>query len=421
MGSSPVARFVSVTRARKPSGGLVVGAIVDRARRLKSKIPRLAVDRLGIPPAWTGYRYWGRESLPALAARNEREEAIEVVHAEGVHHGPLPMNVGDRSTLPDDRGWWGFSFQDVPARRNDPTLIATLPDCRVAHFRQPPGHRFADDYYVGILNEDRRSVELREIRFRERHAEILRAGVATERISRATWVIERVFHNYSHWLSAHLPKFILLAERGELGDVLLPPDLPSVHRASLRMLGFPPEDFRTYDPAAVQAVEELIVLSTDRFRPELVRKVRNTLWGEEAPDPRRRIFISRQNVKRRRLLNEDQIWRILQPLGFERVVMEELPFEAQAELMRETRILVGSHGAGLTNMIFCPPGTQVLEIADLSFPNPNFYALASGLDHDYWLAEGKPVGQGHPLVLDMVADAEGVRESVLALLENAGG
>ena len=159
---------------------------------------------------------------------------------------------------------------------------------------------------------------------------------------------------------------------------------------------------------------------TDRFRPELVRKVRDAVWQEEAPAPRRRIFISRQKVKRRRLLNEEQIWRILEPLGFERVLMEELPFEAQVELMKDTRVLVGSHGAGLTNMIFCAPETQVLEIADLSFPNPNFYALASGLGHDYWLAEGEPVGEGHPLVLDMVADEEAVRNLVLAMLEHSG-
>ncbi|MEX2531234.1 MAG: glycosyltransferase family 61 protein [Gemmatimonadota bacterium] len=398
----------------------MVHVLAHRARRLKSKIPRIAVERLGVPPGWMGYRYWGRETLPDYADRRSHANPVEVVHAERIHHGALPMNVDDRSTLPDDRGWWGFSFQDVPARRNDPTLIATVPDCLVAHYRQPPGHRSPGDYYVGILNKDRRSVELREVRFRERHADVLRSGAPTERLSRATWVIERVFHNYSHWLSAHLPKFLLLQERDELGDVLLPPDLPTFARASLRILGFPSEDFRTFDPTAVQRVDELTVLDTDRFRPELVRKVRDAVWEGEVPAPRRRIFISRQKVDRRRLLNEEQMWRLLEPLGFERVVMEELPFEAQVELMKDTRVLVGSHGAGLTNMIFCAPGTQVLEIADLSFPNPNFYALASGLGHDYWLAEGDPVGEGHPLILDMVADEEAVRDVVLAILAQAG-
>ena len=398
----------------------MVHALAHRARQLKSEIPRLAVERLGVPPRWMGYRYWGQETLPAYAARKGRPGAVEVVHAEQVHHGPLPVNVEDRASLPDDRGWWGFSFQDVPARRSDPTLIATLPNCRVAHFRQPPGHRFAGDYHVGILNEDHRSVELREVRFREPHADILRSGAATERISRATWVIERVFHNYSHWLAAHLPKFLLLAERSALGDVLLPPDLPAAQKSSLRMLGFPPEDFRTYDPTAVQRVDELTVLGTDRFRPELVRRVQAAIWKGDVPDPRRRIFISREKVKRRRLLNEDRIWRVLEPLGFERILMEELSFEAQVELMKETRVLVGPHGAGLTNMIFCAPGTLVLEIADLGFPNPNFYALASGLGHEYWLSEAKSVGEGHPLILDMVADEDAVHSLVRVMLERAG-
>jgi hypothetical protein len=396
-----------------------VTELVSRTIRLKSRIPRIAVDHLGVPPAWLGYRHWGRETVPEYVERTGRHGSLEIVHPPRIHPASLPGNVDSAEALPGDRGWWGFSFRDVPKRANDSTFIATLPDCLLAHYRLPPDHLYAGDYYVGILNDSRRSVELREIRFREPHADVLRNGARVERIPKATWVIERVFHNYSHWLGAHLPKFLLLRERGGLDDVLLPPDLPPAQRASLVRLGFDVEAFRTYDPAAVQQVDELTVLGTDRFRPELVSSVRDAIWEGHSPAPRRRVFISRARAQRRRLLNEDRIWQILEPLGFERVLMEDLSLDAQVDLMMDTRVLVGSHGAGLTNMIFCAPGTQVLEIADLSFPNPNFYAMASGLGHEYWLAEGDPVGEGHPLFLDMVGREDEIRQTLRLLLDRA--
>ncbi len=134
-------------------------------------------------------------------------------------------------------------------------------------------------------------------------------------------------------------------------------------------------------------VDRLTLLVTDRFRPELIRLVPEAYGSRERPAPHRRVFISRARAARRQLLNEDEIRRVLEPAGFERVLMEELPFAGQVALMRETAVLVAPHGAGLTNMIFCPPGAHVVEFADLSFPNPNFYALASALGHQVLAGE----------------------------------
>lgn len=387
----------------------MIGTLMARARATKSRIPRIAVERFGVPPAWLDYRYLQRETVSECAERTGLGDALRIVHPAATHEAPLPRNIPERDSLPDDRGWWGFSFRDVPERANDPTLIATLPDCTVAHYREPPDHRFADDYYVGILNSDQRSLELREIRFRPRHAEALLARPRIERIDRATLVTERVYHNYSHWLTAHLPKFVLLRDRGELDDVLLPPSLPVNHRQSLRMLGIEPDDFRTFDPDAVQRIGQLTLLATDRFRPELVRSVRDSIWKGATASPRRKVYISRAGAARRKLLNEDEIWPLFAAHGFERVRMEELSFEAQVELMMDTRILAAPHGAGLTNMIFCAAGTQVIEIADLGFPNPNFYALASALGHPYWLVPANSTGNGHPLTHDLRVDPARIR------------
>jgi capsular polysaccharide biosynthesis protein len=78
--------------------------------------------------------------------------------------------------------------------------------------------------------------------------------------------------------------------------------------------------------------------------------------------------------------------------------------------MQETRVLFAPHGAGLTNMMFCHEGTHVVEIADLGFPNPNFYALACAMGLPYWLLAGDGLGDVHPLEKDLRVEPRLVEE-----------
>ncbi len=369
-------------------------------RRLRAGAERI------VPPAWGGYRWVRRETVREhLRRRGDAGGTIEAVHPPDVAHHPLPVGVASRDELPADAGWWGYSFRDVPARRSGETFVATLPDVRVVCYRDPDRD---DDFFPALLADDDRALDLRELRFRPRHAEVLRrSGPPVER-ERATWVLERVYHNHSHWITAHLPKIVLLRDRGQLDDVLLPPpaDRTATMDGSLRMLGLDPDRFGTFDPTRPLRVGSLTVIGSDRFRPELLRMVQAAFAPPAAPPPGRRVFISRQGAGRRRLVNEDEVWPILAGAGFERVRMEELTFDEQVGLMRSTAVLVAPHGAGLTNVMFCSsaPGIDVVEIADLGFPNPNFYALTAALGHRYHLVGGEAVGAGHPLDRDLRVD-----------------
>ncbi len=57
----------------------------------------------------------------------------------------------------------------------------------------------------------------------------------------------------------------------------------------------------------------------------------------------------------------------------------------QASCLASAEIVVAPHGAGLTNLVFCNPGTKVIEIFSPSYL-PNCYWILSnvcGLDHYY--------------------------------------
>lgn len=382
-------------RARRAGG---------RAYRHLQRLPAHAAER-GVPPSWMGYRWVAEEAVADYAARCGAEASYETLQPEAIAENPLPRNVAERDDLPSERGWWGYSFYDVPARRSGETFIATVPDCRIVSFVQPK----KNNYYPCILNRDDRALRLREMPFRAGHRDAIRRASKPQRFEKATWILERVYHNHSHWLTAHLPKICLLKDRGALSEVLLPERRNAVIDSSLRMLGLDPEAFPTFDAERPLEVGELTVLGTDRFRPELLRSVRRAISGEGNPERNRRVFISRAKSKGRQLLDEEEIWPLLEDAGFDRVFMEDLGFAEQVELMQRTEILLAPHGAGLTNMMLCPPGTQVVELADLSFPNPNFYAVASAMGHDYWLVPSQGVGEVHPLEQDLKVGREPIR------------
>ena len=412
------------------------GSVIRRAAR---RLRRRTIERGGSPATLDWHLVPRRTVAQAVAAYAGRGAERRVVHEAAVANHPLPRNVEARDRLPDDAGWWGYSFRDVPQRPSGETAISTLPRCRIVQYRDPAQ---GDDYYPAILTADGHALDLRELRFRARHAAVMRGeggqvdrdprsmnvgfedrGGQVQQLGAVTWVVERVYDNHSHWLTAHLPKLLLLRQRGELGRVVLPERRTAAMDDTLRLAGIDPAAFATFGDASVLEAESLTLLETDRFRPELLRLVPEAFGVNEAPPPTRRVYISRSRAGRRKLVNEEALWPLFEAAGFERVWMERLSLDDQVTLMKQTAVLAGPHGAGLTNMLFCPAGCRVLEIADLSFPNPNFYAIAAAMGHAYWVLDSESVGGGHPLEKDMhvePAAVAAVLEQVVGDVEGGG-
>jgi capsular polysaccharide biosynthesis protein len=377
--------------------------------RCKSKLGRLLRGPAGREyprMSLDGYRQW----------REQRGRPLEVqtLHPADRSNLPLPRNVDRPEQLPDDAGWWGYAMRDVPRRANTATCLVTLQHAMVLGYRDPDND---GDYVPAILTEDGVALDLPQIRFRPPHRRMLQ-NREPQRLDRATWIIERVFHNHSHWLTAHLPKLLLLRDRPELADVVLPAaeQRPATLDESLRLAGLEPDRFPTYALDRPLHVDRLTVVGSDRFRPQLLRSVAEAFDATDNVVPTKRVYVSRERATRRRLLNEAEVWRLFEARGFEKVLMEDLSFAEQVRLMNQTMVLAGPHGAGLTNMIFLPTGGHLLEMADLGFPNPNFYATAAGLGHHYWLFPAESVGDTHPLEKDLRADVDRLAETLDQML-----
>lgn len=76
----------------------------------------------------------------------------------------------------------------------------------------------------------------------------------------------------------------------------------------------------------------------------------------------KRLLVSRLDARIRRLLNEEALFSLLKPYGFERICPGQLSHAEQVRIFGEAEFIVGAHGAGLTNIMFMPSQAAVVEI-----------------------------------------------------------
>jgi len=91
----------------------------------------------------------------------------------------------------------------------------------------------------------------------------------------------------------------------------------------------------------------------------------------------RKLYISRRDSQSRVLVNEREIQAVAESVGCTSVVLSELTFQEQVRLFAEASLIVAPHGAGLTNIGFCRPGTTLCELHMDSYVHWSFRRLAA--------------------------------------------
>lgn len=126
---------------------------------------------------------------------------------------------------------------------------------------------------------------------------------------------------------------------------------------------------------------------------------------------KRRLYISRQDAEKRRIVNEDAVMGLLSTYGFERVELARIPLLDQMSLFRNAEAIVAPHGAGLSHSVFCDPNTPLLECFAPSFVNPCYFHVASqiGLNYAYLFGEQE---QNDAIDPDFVVDLAKIQASL---------
>ena len=232
-------------------------------------------------------------------------------------------------------------------------------------------------------------------------------------------------HNYYHWLLEAIPRLDLYERSGLPIDRYYAPIHSRFQRETLALLGIPREQIVPATRRTHLAPARLVVSSfhgslsrvkTDFLFRRLTAHV--GLWAGPSP----RIFISRGSRGVRSIVNERELLRVLRPLGFVRCRLETMPLAEQVALFHRAECVVGPHGAGLTNLTFCRPGTKVVELGTPYRPWTCFYEIAHHRGLDYHLHMASPTRVRHFTPQTAVGDSDlrvdpaGLRDVVESLL-----
>lgn len=177
---------------------------------------------------------------------------------------------------------------------------------------------------------------------------------------------------YGHWLVESVARALLFRPFDDGSVMYLCPQMEPWQREALALVGVPEERILILSPRhRLTRFREVFAISRGMSKlPMLIPGALSALAALAPPvTRRRRLYISRAQVQRRRISNEADLVEALERHGFETIHPQMLPISKQIELFSEAEAVVGSFGSGLTNLIFSPPGTLVIELQpeDLDF------------------------------------------------------
>ena len=196
-------------------------------------------------------------------------------------------------------------------------------------------------------------------------------------------------NNYWHWLFDVLPRFGLCSRTINLNEIdyfLLPSLLKKFQRETLDCLNIPKhkrissEKFRHIKAKELIMTDHPLVTSGNATKDNLNIPNWIILWLKDNflnPDIiinkkiKNKIYMDRgdtisNHLPQRLISNEDEIKKYLLKNNFIFVKLHETKFREQINLFHNAECIVGLHGAGFVNVVFCKPGTKIIELRSLN-------------------------------------------------------
>ncbi len=204
--------------------------------------------------------------------------------------------------------------------------------------------------------------------------------------------------NYYHWMTEILPRLALLEQAAIDYDFLYVPKLQyQFQKDTLKLLGV------DYEKIIEGVSNTHIQPTTVIFPSQVARSCITPAWVVEflqkrflqsyqVKNGKKRIFISRGNAAIRRILNEDAIFEIIKPFGFEKVLMEKMSVIEQAQLAHEAEFIIGTHGAGMTNIVFARPNTTIIELFQEHL-DQTFFDLSTTMNLTYYCIKTERISE----------------------------
>jgi hypothetical protein len=215
--------------------------------------------------------------------------------------------------------------------------------------------------------------------------------------------------NLSHFMLDQVTRLACYAQAGLRLDevtVIGPEPVAAFQHAILERCGVR-HVFGTGQPARLR-VGRLWVASTCRELQHpahlgagwAIDYLRRTLAPDLAGAARLRIYVSRGDATSRRVTNEAELCQLLTAHGFTSLLASQMSYAEQAAAFAAASHIVGAHGAGLTNLVLCRPGTHVLEFFHPLYGTDAYASLAPEGGFRYAALTGKDGASDDPVFND---------------------
>ena len=199
-------------------------------------------------------------------------------------------------------------------------------------------------------------------------------------------------NNYWHWMFDVLPRFGLCEKSINLNQIdyfLLPSLLKRFQKETLDCLNIPDhkrissEKFRHIKAKEIIITDHPVMISGNATKdiqnmPEWINLwLRNNFLNRNMKTGKRtknKIYIDRneinpKNLPQRTIINEDEVKEYLVKNNFIVIKLHETNFKNQVNLFYNAECIIGLHGGGFGNIVFCEPKTKIIELKNKSSAN----------------------------------------------------
>lgn len=193
--------------------------------------------------------------------------------------------------------------------------------------------------------------------------------------------------NYYHWIMDLLPRLLLIKKCGltdfDQRHIILHWPPKSYELNTLTLLGIPKERVLRIKAFQTINVKDLVIADLVKqgkqfpvWKKQLLDEFKEKVLGNFIYGAPKKLYLLRGKQSKRCLVGEEQLVRLLKELGFYILDPQQMTVLEQIKALANAKMVIGLHGAALTNIIFCREDTLVIELRSTCQPPEHFSEIA---------------------------------------------
>jgi len=208
--------------------------------------------------------------------------------------------------------------------------------------------------------------------------------------------IHTPWFGYFSWITTYLPRLLHAIKEVPESILLFPEEWINIKYVKETMVLIYPYKVHIIPKDHHSIIPQFNLIPcrrwTSHFDKSELLAVKNLFYKKlninENEIPCKKIYISRKKAARRKITNEVELEIILKNQDFEIVCLEDLALSEQIKLLSNAKIIISSHGAGLTNINFMKKKSHVIELTPILSDFDNFrfpfWRMANLLELNYF-------------------------------------